>query len=185
LLFALAAASLIVGGTFSAIAAVPATAPAKPAAGASTPESDLLASKGLNKTGPIYLLRSDKEVADQMKAIAQARRKMDEEAKARAGFEQKIKMAKNAYAQYEFERRGHMARLEKAGDPTIQNQIIAKINGCTDNMKEAEKFKEEQEDKLNKIGEEARTKYINLILDTSAAVEKTSKEYETLAADGT
>ena len=170
--------------------AAPATAPAKaaPAAGADlkgppgTP-GEALASKGLAKSGTIYVLNAEREVAEGVKALAQAKAKMNDENKSRAKVEKEVNRAKTAFAQFEFERRGYMQKLENAKDAGQQNQLIAKINNLTSQMKEAAQYKEDQEKQLAKIGDDNKTKYINQILDLYEQAEKAQKLYEALAAD--
>jgi len=161
------------------IAASPATAPST---APSTP-AELLASKGLTKSGNNYVLRAERELADGLRQIAQARSKMSTENTNRQKYERDIARAKQAFSQLEFERRGFMSKLEEAKDRTQQNQLIAKINNITSDMKEAVEYKDKQEAELNKVGQDNKTKYINLILDLSADIEKAQKDYEALDAD--
>jgi len=176
--------------------AAPTTAPAKPAAAAKAGEknpesvkgapgtpSEVLASKGLTKAGDKQLLKTDKDLADAMKAIAQARVKMNYENKDRVKIEKNIKKAKDVFAHLEFERRGLLQKLANVKDAGENNRLVAKIEQITSQMKEAVQYKEDQEKELAKIGEDDKTKYINLILDTSAEVEKAEKEYAALGAD--
>src|SRR5205807_1497995 len=53
----------------------------------------------------------------------------------------------------------------------------------TSQMKDAVDYRDKQEAELNKVGEDNRTKYINLVIDLADAAEKAIKEYESLAAD--
>ena len=108
---------------------------------------------------------------------------MGTEVKNREKYEREIARAKSVFSQLEFDRREFMSKLEETKDRTQQNQLIAKINNITSNMKEAVEYKDQQEQELNKIGQDNKTKYINLILDLSAEVEKAQKEYEAIVAD--
>jgi hypothetical protein len=167
----------------AAPATAPSTAPANPKGAASSTPTELLASKGLTKSGNSYVLRAERELSDGLRQIAQAQSKMGTETKNREQFERNIARAKAAFSQLEFERRGYMSKLEETKDRTQQNQLIARINNITGTMKEAVEYKDKQEAELNKVGQDNKTKYINLILDLSAEIEKAQQEYETLNAD--
>ena len=68
---------------------------------------------------------------------------------------------KDAIAQLEFEHRRLNEQYLKEQDPTIHNQIIAKMNIVTSQMNEAIEYKNTAEGKMHGAGEETRTKYVN------------------------
>ena len=101
---AIVAVSLILAAG-AAPTTAPSTAPSTPA--------ELLASKGLTKSGNSYVLRAERELADGLRQIAQAQGKMLTETKNREKFEREIARAKQAFSQLEFKRRGYMSNSRK------------------------------------------------------------------------
>jgi clan AA aspartic protease (TIGR02281 family) len=142
-----------------------------------------LKDKGLVKVGILYVLPAETDDVTAMRTLRQLRRKIDDENRQRAQLDDKVKMANNMMAQWEFDRRGLNEKLGTSGDPTIQNQIIAKINDLTSKLNEGQKFKDENEAKLHAMGAEDRANYITQVVDLSAKVEAVQKSYADLAAD--
>lgn len=163
--------------------AAPATAPATaPAGGADTP-GGLLASKGLDKSGTMYVLRAEKDMAAGLREITVAKKAMDEEIKARAAIEKQIKIAKNVFSKLDLEYRNLNEQLAGAKGVAQNNQIVGKLNATASKLKEARTYQDDQQLKLSKIGEEKKTKYINLILDAAVQNEKANEAYKAVGAD--
>jgi clan AA aspartic protease (TIGR02281 family) len=184
-----AAASPQTGQVVAAPTATPAAAPAGAAAGpASQPSAagaDVLAAKDLNKVGPIFALKAERDLIDGVRELAKAKAKMDADNRGREAIEREITKAKNVYAQFEAERRVDLERLAKAkqADVVGYNQIVARVNSAADKMKQAMEYKEENETKLRKLGDDARAKYIQLVLELADAGDKTDAKYAELAKD--
>lgn len=172
--------TLLVSGLSLPVAfAAPAAAPVAPVAAGDDP----LAAKGLSKTGPVYTLKSEKEIGDGFKTLAGIKKKMDDEAKARNAIDKNITTAKNAYSQWDQERRGYLEKLATVKDAFQNNQLIAKIEALQSKMKEAIDYKDQQEKKLREVGDSSRTEYVNKVLDLSTQADKAVADYAEINKD--
>ena len=159
---------------WAADSAAPATAPTtKPAYTAAD----------LNKTGIVYLLKAESELADGMKELAMLNTKMIAEQRARDKVNVQINKAKTVFAQADSARRAELEKLAKVTDAFQNNQIVAKIQTLDGHMRDAMKYKDEQEKELAKVGDEARTKYINGVVDMAAKADAIAAGYAALAKD--
>lgn len=143
---------------------------------------EVLKEKGLSKVGITYLLEGDAKLAETMRQFRLAKKSMDDDTKKRIDLENKVKMAKSAYAQWDYEYRQLNERLGTEKDAFRHNQIIGQINSLVSKMKEAVEFKDAREADLKKTGE-SRDTYINLAVETATKLDELQKQYEALAAD--
>src|SRR5436305_1508692 len=60
---------------------------------------------------------------------------------------------------------------------------LSLLLSATPFVKAAAQYKEDQEKQLGKIGDESRSKYINLVLELATAGEKANEQYGVLAKD--
>jgi clan AA aspartic protease (TIGR02281 family) len=148
-----------------------------------TNPADPLVDKGLTKVGNQYILKGDTDAVAAMKSLRLLHAKMEDDNKKRAALETQIKSADNALANGEFQYRQLNSQMGGAADPTIQNQIIGKMNALRLQMDEAEKFKETSETKLHEVGAEDRSKYIAQVLDLATKISDVQKSYADLSAD--
>lgn len=143
---------------------------------------EVLKEKGLSKVGITYLLEGDAKLADTMRQFRLAKKTMDDDTRKRIDLENKVKIAKNAYAQWDYEYRQLNEKLGTEKDAFRHNQIIGQINSLVSKMKEAVEYKDAREDDLKKLGQ-SRDTYINLAIETATQLEELQKQYEALAAD--
>lgn len=154
---------------------------AAPAASAATKPA--YTPSDLNKVGLLYLLKAEAELADGMKELAALNTKMIAEQRAREKVNVQITKAKNVFAQADQARRAELEKLAKVTDAFQNNQIVAKIQTLEGHMNDAMKYKDEQEKELAKVGDEARTKYINGVVDWAAKADAIAAGYAALAKD--
>jgi hypothetical protein len=158
----------------------PVAAPASQPAAAS---GDILTKSGLTKIGQNFTLQAEQTLSQGMRDLAKAKTKMDADNRARLAVEKEIDRAKTAYAQWENERRGELEKLAKVKDAFQNNQIVAKIEALESKMKEAVKYRDEQNKALAKIGDDSRTKYIEDVIKLAETAEKASAKYAELAKE--
>ena len=176
--------SLARPGIAAPAAAAPAAAPAAAAAPTTQPGgSGTLADKGLARVGAFYTLQAEQALAAGFRDMAQAKSKMEVDNRARAVIEREIARANNAYALWEQERRGELEKLAKVKDAFQNNQIVAKLEALEVKLKEAMKYKEEQEKAMGKIGDDSRAKYITTVIELAALADKANETYAALAKD--
>lgn len=166
------AGGLLVSAGLTSVWAADATAPA-----AAPSTKPAYTPNDLNKTGALYLLKAEAELADGMKELAALNAKMVAEQRSRDKVNVQINKAKTVFAQADAARRAELEKLAKVTDAFQNNQIVAKIQTLDGHMRDAMKYKDEQEKELAKIGDEARTKYINGVVDMAAKADAISAGY--------
>jgi len=176
---------VLAGGMISGGLALPVRADEKPAekpaeAPATKPA---YTPADLTKTGPLYLLKAESDLADAMKDLAQLNQKMTAEKRARDKVQTQINRANQAFSQADGARRAELEKLAKVQDAVQNNQIVAKIQQLEAIMSDAMKYKQAQEKELGKIGDEARTKYINGVVDAAAKADAIAAAYDAMAKD--
>jgi hypothetical protein len=175
--------TFVVGCVLAVLSGAVVAAPA-PASQPTTPQAELLASKGLARIGINYTLQAEQTLSSGMRELTKSKAKMDADNRARANIEREIDRAKTAFAQWELERRNELEKLPKAANNVVQNnQIVAKIEVLDSKMKEAVKYRDEQNKALAKLGDDSRTKYINDVIELASVAEKAAARYAELAKE--
>jgi hypothetical protein len=137
-------------------------------------QEQVLAAKGMVKSGLIYVLAGEQDLADSVRAIRMAKTKFDTETRERQQWEQRIAQAKSVAANLEFERK----RMTESGHPN--QQALSRIESQLD---EIARFRSEADAKLKALGEQTRADFINKVVAGAAVAEKLAAQYEQLAAD--
>jgi clan AA aspartic protease (TIGR02281 family) len=164
-------------GSLLAVIALFAVAAAMPARG------DALSEKGLKKAGAVYAIDEDTSLTKEMAALAEAKKKLATDAKGRRKIEGNIQEAKSFIGNAEFQIRQINEEMAKSADVGGQNRKIAQMNALSLKIKEAIQYRDQQEKDLAKLGDDARSQYITLILQLEKKVLKAEEKYAELAQD--
>ena len=142
-----------------------------------------LKGKDLTKNGSLYVLSGESEVTTALKDLRTLKKKVDDEGKVRRDLEYKVKVLKAGISQLDFQRRALNEQLAKVTDAATNNHLIGRINVLSSQIDEARDVKGQIETKLNGLGTEDSTAFINGVVDVSAKVEDVQKKYKELAED--
>ena len=143
---------------------------------------DLVKEKNLQKVGAFYLLEGDVKLGDDLKQMRLAKKTLDDDTRKRIDVEKKIKMAKGALADWEYEYRELNEKLGATKDALQHNQIVGQINSLVSKLKEGTQFKTEREAELAKLGS-SRDAYVNIIVELADKMEKLAAQYDELNKD--
>lgn len=146
-------------------------------------DADILKSKDLSKVGTIYELPVEQELANSMRDLRKLKVQIDADAKVRHGLEAKLKMAKGAIANFEFQKRRALEEYLKLTDVTQKNQRVATANLMDTKIGEVMQFKEDVDGKLKALNGEAQQQFVDTVLDLSDKVVAAQDKYKELAAD--
>jgi aspartyl protease family protein len=144
---------------------------------------DALSEKGLKKAGAVYAIEEDTSITKDVAALAEAKKKLAQDAKGRRKIEANIQGAKSFIGTAELQIRKINEDMAKSADVGGQNRKIAQMNALVGKIKEAIQYRDQQEKDLAKLGDDARSEYIGLILKLEKKVQKVEETYATLAAD--
>jgi clan AA aspartic protease (TIGR02281 family) len=176
--------SLLVWGRAPAAdkAATAATAD-KPAKADAADPAKALEAKKLELRGSWYVTPAEVDLAKGMVELRKRKAAMDSVDRQFRSIDQKIKYAKALIAHHELEIKKLNQELTQTQIAARQNQLIAKINLFAGQIKEANQFKQENEEKMNKAYDEARQNYLDFALQLGAQTDKAVQEYADLAKD--
>lgn len=152
------------------------------AARADKAPEEVLKEKGLSKVGTSYLLDGDAKLAEELRKLRLAKKTLDDDTKKRMDLEKKIKMAKGALSQWEFEFRTLNEKLAGAKDVFENNKIVGQLNSLQSKIKEGTQVKSDWEAELRKTNE-SRDAYVGVVLEVSEKLEALQKQYEAINAD--
>jgi len=145
--------------------------------------ADALSEKGLKKAGTVYAIDEDTSISKDVAALAEAKKKLAQDAKGRRKIEANIQEAKSFIGNAELQIRKINEDMAKSADVGGQNRKIASMNALVGKVKEAIQYRDQQEKDLAKLGDDARSQYITLILQLEKKVAKVEEKYTQLAAD--
>jgi clan AA aspartic protease (TIGR02281 family) len=145
---------------------------------------DALKEKGLTPAGNTLVLSAEEPpILDSVKALRQSKRKADMETRARQQAEAKIaanrKIIEDSHKEYE----ELTARLEKIKDVTAHNRVVTRINLMVSKAKEAAAAQKGLEEDANKVGSEAKTKFVDDLTELAPKLDAVATQYQALAAD--
>jgi len=144
---------------------------------------EVMTAKGLTKTGVFYVLKEDAAIGEDLRKFRLAKTAYDTDTKKRLECENKIKMAKNAMSQWEYEYRALNEKLAAGiADNFQHNKAIGEINALVSKMKEGEEFVKLREGEMAKFNA-SREAYITAAIELTEKMEKVLKTYEALAKD--
>ena len=147
--------------------------------------ADELADKGLVKSGSGYVLAEEKELLEGIKTLRETKRAADLETRQRAAAEKKIadnrKVKKDSIKEYEDVER----RLPNVKDATAHNRLVARANLMVRKIKEAEAAEKDLEEAANKLGSEAKTKFVDEMAVWEPKFDEAVKKYNVVVRDGT
>jgi aspartyl protease family protein len=146
-------------------------------------DADALKAKELVKNGTTYVLPAEQELADGMKDLRKLKVKLDSQSKQRRELEANLRIAKNAISLWDHQKRKLYEEYLKVNDITQKNQHVAQINILDSKLKEANDIREDLEKKVNGLGAEEKTQFINQVIDLGAKVDKAQDQYKDLAGD--
>lgn len=145
--------------------------------------AQVLAEKGLTKSGSTYVLAGEKELADTMRDLTAAKRKLDAEAKQRQALELQIGRVKQTIAGLEYDKKLAMDQLPTVKNNTQLNQLRAKVAEYDTHMAEGARVKADLEGQLRKLGESARAEYATKIMQAADIADKTIEAYGAMIKD--
>ena len=153
------------------------------ASGADAKPEEVMTEKGLSKAGAVYVLKDDATIGEDLRKFRLAKTAYDTDTKKRLECENKIKVAKNALSQWEYEYRALNEKLSAGiADNFQHNKAIGEINALVSKMKEGEEFVKLREGEMSKFNA-SREAYITAAIDLTEKMEKVLKTYEELAKD--
>ncbi len=155
--------------------------PAKPAS--VLPPEDTLKSKGLNKSGFLYLLDADLKLADTQRAVRIERNHMEADNARRVQLQRQVKAAKAdvetqhaAWSQMETQ----LKSMPKAY--ATYNQQVDKMNAQLERWEKADAYLKDREAALAAMLD-TRNKYTDALVTFSNTLEAAQQQYDTLAKD--
>ena len=179
----LCASAAIAAVAFAApVAVFAADSPATPPA-ATSGTGDLLSTKGLSKSGTLYVLAGEKEVIDGMRPLMQTKQKFDKDSKQREDLEKKSDFIKVRLSQADLIMRGYYQKIETVTDVAEHNKLVAQINILKSQMDEAKQVKGDIDARISALGDETREQYIQSVLDLSTKAQAVSDQYKDLSGD--
>lgn len=146
-------------------------------------EAETLKGKNLVKSGALYILDAEQEVADGMKSLRKLKVKVDQGTKQRKDLEAKLNMVKNAMLQWDQRRRQLYEEYLAANDVTVKNSKVAESRILESKLDEARTIRQELESKLHGSGEDDRNEFVNSLIELSQKVDKAADDYKELAGD--
>ena len=153
-----------------------------PAAEDADPAKTLEARK-LELRGSWYVSAGEVDLAKGLLELRKRKAAMDQVDRQFRSIDQKIKYAKALIAHHELEIKKLNQQLAQTQIAARQNQLIAKMNSYAAEIKEAVKFKQDNEEKMNKAYDEARQSYLEYALQLGQQTDKAVQEYADLAKD--
>jgi clan AA aspartic protease (TIGR02281 family) len=149
---------------------------------AGSPEATLV-SKGLIKSGSLWLVKGDVQLRECLRTMRQAKRKLDESISRRIEIERQIRAADQVFDQLAAQDENLSNQMEKSkGVPFRYNQLVGQVNAVRAREHEAQRFQEDRKADLAKIVD-PRDDYVVAVLDLSNKMEATDRQYQALAAD--
>ncbi|HSI34274.1 MAG: TIGR02281 family clan AA aspartic protease [Phycisphaerae bacterium] len=174
--------------TLAVLGATPVWAEDKPVAGgaavaAPAKPEEVMAAKGLVKQAALWLTKDDAALGEDLRKFRLAKLAFDADTKKRVETEAKIKQAKSAVAQWEYQYRALNEKLSKGiADAFQHNKAVAEVNALASKIKEGEDFVKEREGEMGKFNA-SREAYITALVELSDKMEAAAKAYEALAKD--
>ncbi len=142
-----------------------------------------LEDKGLTRSGLLYVLASEAEVSRATRDIRDAKARLDQEQRARHFMEDQIRRIKGAIAAMEYDAQQATRAAAAETNVSRQNQLAATVAAIRGEIAQATKAKAELDARLRSLGEQAKTAYVNLVVEASAKAEKVQEQYKAMAAD--
>ena len=144
--------------------------------------ADALSEKGLKKAGAVYAIDEDTSITKDMAALAEAKKKLGRTPRGGARSRGTSRRPRASSATPSSRSARSTRTWPSRRTSAVRTARSRSTNALSLKIKEAITYRDQQEKELAKLGDDARSQYITLILQLEKKVTKVEEKYTELAA---